>query len=76
MKGQEFRGGRIFKDEAAAKAYLHGQGFSEEQIAQMHFLPAQKLPLSFRRKMILDESMRQKTTRNARRKMRRLAARG
>ena len=62
-----FAGARIFKDEESAKAYYRAQGMSEEQLAQLHFLPADRVPLRVRRKAIRDESMRTKTTRNQRR---------
>jgi len=72
----DFTGARIFKDEESARAHYRAQGMSEEQLAQLQFLPADRVPLRVRRRAIRDESMRTKTTRNQRRQLRRRLAKG
>ena len=71
-----FAGARLFKDEDAAKAHYRRQGVSEEQIAKMQFIAAEKVPLRLRRRAIRDESMRSDMTRNQRRHLRQRLAKG
>ncbi len=76
MKAKAFKGARIFEDEEAARNYYRRKGLSEEQIAQMHIVSAEGLPRRVLRNMIVDEGLRKGATRNERRRMRRLAAKG
>jgi hypothetical protein len=72
----DFSGARVFASPEAAKSYLRKQGASEEDIAKMVFMSADQVPLRIRRNTIVDESIREKTTRNQRRRLRRKAAKG